>query len=214
MTINHIRNIRTSGTIVPSSGFLVDRLLEGVDFTRARNIVELGAGTGCVTREILRRMHPDARLLALEINPVFVELCRSLEDSRLRLAQVCATALPELLRQEGIETADAVVSSLPLSLMDDDVVDEVLDVVRASLGPDGTFAQYQYSLSSHQRLVQRYEDVAVTFAYANVPPAFVYSCTQGRNIVGGARRSVSSLGSLYAAALAAVAVAVRAYQQL
>lgn len=212
--IHHIKSIRTSGTIVPSSTFLVGRLLEGVDFATARNLVELGTGTGCVTREILRRMRPDARLISLEINPVFLEVCRELGDGRLRLVEGCATELPRILRDEGMEGVDAVVSSLPLSLMDEWVVDRILDGVQASLGPGGVFTQYQYSMSNHARLTSRYRHVAVKFALANVPPAFVFACTQRRLAASASRRRVPTLGSLYAAALAAVAVAVRAYQQL
>jgi phospholipid N-methyltransferase len=40
-------------------------MLEHVDFRRACNVVELGSGTGVITREILRRMTPDSRLFAL-----------------------------------------------------------------------------------------------------------------------------------------------------
>lgn len=191
----------------------MDRLLEGVDFTRARTVVELGVGTGCVTREILRRLRPDGRLISLEINPAFVAGCRSIDDPRLTLVEGCATQLPTILREHGVGEVDAVVSSLPLSLMDDPVVDRILDVAQASLAPEGVFTQYQYSLSNYARMTSRYRDVAVKFTLVNVPPAFVYECTQSR-APAPSRRRIPSLGSLYAAALAAVAVAVRAYQQL
>jgi phospholipid N-methyltransferase len=214
--IQHIKSIRTSGTILPSSGFLVRRLVGCVDFANARDIVELGAGTGCVTRELLRRMRPDARLISLEINPAFVEECRrSIRDPRLTLREACATTLPAVLEREGLEGVDAVVSSLPLSLMDDDVVDRILDVSCASLRPHGRFVQYQYSLRNQPRMRQRYGDVAVGFTLLNVPPAFVYRCS--RHPVGESGRTKrvrDPLASLYAAALAGVAMAVRTYQQL
>ncbi|HSW29221.1 MAG TPA: methyltransferase domain-containing protein [Longimicrobiales bacterium] len=213
--IQHIKSIRTSGTILPASGFLVRSLAECVDFAHARNIVELGAGTGCVTRELLRRMRPDARLLSLEINPAFIAACQgAIRDPRLTLRQACATTLPEVLEQEGMDGADAVVSGLPLSIMDDDVVDRILDVSHASLRPLGRFVQYQYSLSNQPRMTQRYGDVDVGFTLLNVPPAFVFSCS-GRPAGGLGRvsRVRAPLGSLYAAALAAVAMAVRTYQQ-
>lgn len=212
--IKHIKNIRTSGTIAPSSGFLVDCLLDDVDFTRALNLVELGVGTGCVTRQILKRMRPDARLLSLEINPVFVEACRPIRDRRLTLVEACATDLLEILEREGMGGVDAVVSSLPLSIMDDDLVERILDVSRDSLRPGGRFVQYQYSLSQRARLDRRYGDVGVDFTVLNVPPAFVYSCA--REVRRAPKRSGMrlSLGTAYAAVLAAVALAVRAYQQL
>ena len=214
--IEHIKSIRTSGTILPASGFLVRRLAGCVAFADARDIVELGVGTGCVTRELLRRMRPDARLVSLEINPAFIEACRrSIRDPRLTLRQACATTLPAVLEQEGMDGVDAVVSSLPLSLMDDGVVDLILDVSRASLRPRGRFVQYQYSLTNHPRMTARYGHVAVGFTLLNVPPAFVYRCTP-HPAGDGAREpgARAPLASLYAATLAAVALTVRTYQQL
>lgn len=212
--IQHIANIRTSGTIAPSSAFLVRRLLDGVDFARARHIVELGVGTGCVTREILRRMRPDARLLCLEINPVFVELCSGIRDPRLTLMEACATDLPDILEREGLDGVDAVVSSLPLSIMDDELVERILDVSRDSLRPGGRFLQYQYSLSQRARLDRRYQDVGVGFTVLNVPPAFVYSCAREARVVPRRSGVGFSVGVAYAAVLAAVSLAVRTYQQL
>lgn len=214
--IQHIKSIRTSGTILPSSSFLVRRLAGCVDFAHARHIVELGMGTGCVTRELLRRMRPDTRLISLEINPSFIEECRhSIRDARLTIVQACATTLPEVLEREGLDGADAVVSSLPLSLMPQDVVDRILDVARSSLRPGGRFVQYQYSLANHPRLTERYGDVAVGFTLLNVPPAFVYKCSQEGALGSGRRaRTREPLAWAYAGVLAAVALAVRAYQQL
>ncbi|NJD19028.1 MAG: methyltransferase domain-containing protein [Gemmatimonadetes bacterium] len=213
--IQHIKSIRTSGTILPSSGFLVRRLADGVDFARARDVVELGVGTGCVTRELLRRMHPDARLLSLDVNPAFIEACRSIRDPRLTLRQACASQLPRVLEEEGLDGVDAVVSSLPLSLMDPDVVDRILDVSQACLRPDGRFIQYQYSLSNHPRMTERYGEVAVGLTLLNVPPAFVYRCAR-EPVAGSAHpfRARPSVASLYAAVLAAVALVIRTYQQL
>ena len=196
---------------MPSSGFLVDRLVSGVDFARARVIVEFGLGNGCVTRTILRRMRPDARLISLEINPTFVEAGRRIPDPRLTLRHACATALPEILEEEEIESVDAVVSSLPLSIMDNGVVDRILDVARDSLGPGGRFLQYQYSLSQRHRLSHRYSDVAVGFTLLNVPPAFVYDCSRRKAGVGRPVGVQPAVGSFYAAALAAVAMIVRAF---
>ena len=63
-------------------------------------------------------------------------------------------------------------------------------------------------------MTQRYGDVDVGFTLLNVPPAFVYRCTRRpAGEVGRVSRVRAPLGSLYAAALAAVALAVRTYQQ-
>lgn len=211
--IKHITSIRTSGTIMPSSRFLVDRLLRGIDFSRARDIVELGVGTGCVTREILRRMRPDARLLSLEINPEFVAMARRrMPDPRLTLRAACASVLPSILADEEIVGVDAVVSSLPLRIMNQDVVDRILDVSRESLRPGGRFHQYQYSLSHYEKLARRYADVGVRFTIRNTPPAFVYECTGTDGRAPVPVRLRPSVAAVYAGALAAAGMMIRVVQ--
>ncbi len=177
--IKHIAHIRTSGTIVRSSPYLINRLLRSIDFGQTRTIVQLGAGTGCITRELLARLRPDARLIVLELNPVFVAECARIRDRRLMLRHACATTLPQVLDDLGIPAADHVVSSLPLAIMEPALVERILEVSQASLAPAGMFLQYQYSLKHRATLVRRYRHVHVGFTLANIPPAFVYECTQG-----------------------------------
>ena len=55
-SLNLIKSFKTSGTITPSSKVLIKTLLAPIDFTSARCLIELGPGTGCVTRSILERM--------------------------------------------------------------------------------------------------------------------------------------------------------------
>ena len=211
--LTHIKNFRTSGTLLPSSRFLVKRLAECVDFADSLVIVQLGVGVGCVTRELLLRMRPDARLVALEIDPAFIEECRSIRDPRLTLREACATALPEVLRAEGIEGVDAVVSCLPLGFMDDVAVARVLDASRASLRTRGRFVQYQYTMGHHPRLTHLYGDVAVYFTPFNVPPAFVYQCSRQPADAEARARPRVTLASLYAAVAAGVALAIRTVVQ-
>lgn len=177
--IEHIRHIKTSGTIVRSSPFLIRRLLKSIDFRRATSVVQLGVGTGCITRALLRRMRPDARLLSVELNSVFVEECRDIIDPRLSLRQGCAGSLPALIEEHGFGEIDYIVSSLPLAIMDDDLVDQILTASDGFLADDGKFLQYQYSLSQRAVLERRFSDVRVGFTLVNIPPAFVYECSPG-----------------------------------
>src|SRR5690554_4731482 len=73
---NFFKHPKMLGSIIPSSSFLIRRLLEPVDWERARVLVEYGPGVGTISREILRRMHPDATLIAIETNDEFVDFLR------------------------------------------------------------------------------------------------------------------------------------------
>jgi phospholipid N-methyltransferase len=177
--IEHIKNFRTSGTIVRSSPFLISRLLRAIDFDEARTIVQLGVGTGCITEELLERMRPDARLLALELNPVFVQECEEAGDPRLILRLADAADLVRVAEAEGIREVDYVVSSLPLALIEDASVARILRASQDLLAPHGLFLQYQYWLSNKELLERTFDDVKVGFTLANIPPAFVYECSTG-----------------------------------
>jgi phospholipid N-methyltransferase len=184
--IEHIKHIKTSGTIVRSSPFLIKRLLRAMNFRRARTVVQFGVGTGCITRALLGKMRPDARLISLELNPVFVGECREeIHDPRLTLRQACAGSLPALVDELGLGRIDYIVSSLPLAIMDDELVERIIAASDDLLAPDGLFLQYQYSLSQRAVLERRFSDVRVGFTLANIPPAFVYECTPAISAAGG-----------------------------
>ena len=177
--MKHIAHIRTSGTIVRSSPYLISRLLRRIDFSRARTIVQLGIGTGCITKELLKRLHPEARLISIEINEVFGRDAHRIHDPRLTVLHACASDLRALLDTLGLDRIDHVVSSLPLAIMDDRLVERILAGTESCLEPDGLFLQYQYSLSQRAALERWFGDVRVGFTLANIPPAFVYECSPG-----------------------------------
>src|SRR5580692_2749080 len=90
--LNFFRHPFMLGSIWPSSRYLVDEVLRPVDWQRALVIVEYGPGVGTITGEILRRMRPDAHLVAIETNEAFVKFLKSsFADSRLHVANESAT---------------------------------------------------------------------------------------------------------------------------
>jgi len=110
----YLKNPRQVGAVFPSSRFLVRKMLEPIDFERARIIVELGSGEGKFTRAILKRMRPDSRLYVIEINPKFIEKLRLIDDRRLILIPDNAEKLGAILKGQQIGAADCFVSGLPL----------------------------------------------------------------------------------------------------
>ena len=51
--------------MAPSSKYLAKKMLEKIDFSTAKVIVELGPGTGVFTRRMLQKLSPDGILLVL-----------------------------------------------------------------------------------------------------------------------------------------------------
>src|SRR5574340_153459 len=59
-------------SVAPSSRHLARAMLDGLSINEARTVVELGAGTGAITRVLLETLPARATLLAFEINPEFI----------------------------------------------------------------------------------------------------------------------------------------------
>jgi phospholipid N-methyltransferase len=145
------RHFRTTGAILPSSRFLARALVKQLRGPRpACRILEVGPGTGSVTREIVRRMRPGDRLDAVEINLHFVRLL----EQRLRdeavfqsfrdRVQVLHAAVQDL---PGDSVYDYIVSGLPLNNFTADQVRAIFATYNRLLKPDGTLTYYEYVLA-------------------------------------------------------------------
>jgi phosphatidylethanolamine/phosphatidyl-N-methylethanolamine N-methyltransferase len=102
-----------TGAQLPSSRDLSLAMAAPVDPAVPGAVVELGAGTGAVTRALVERGVDPARLVLVEANPQFRELLQA-RYGDARVLALDAYAAPRLLPRLGIGPIAAVVSSLPL----------------------------------------------------------------------------------------------------
>lgn len=168
-------NPRQVGAILPTSRHAVRDMLDMADLPSARLVVELGAGTGVQTGEVLARLAPDARLIALEIDPALVRILEDrFRDPRLQV--VCDTAenLPEHLAGEQ---ADVVVCALPFTSLEPGLRRRILDTLPRSLGPGGVALVIQYSPLIQSELRRLFGSVRRRISPFNVPPAFLFACS-------------------------------------
>jgi len=174
---NFFRHPRMLGSIVPSSRFLIRQLLEPVDWSQARVIVEYGPGVGVITSEVLRRMRPDAMLIAIETNPAFVSFLRSsIQDERLRVVEASAEAVDEILRRYGQSNASYVISGIPFSTIPAPVREKILLKTCEVLKPGGSFLVYQFSSRVLEDLQRIFRYVRRKFEPLNVLPAHLFFC--------------------------------------
>jgi phospholipid N-methyltransferase len=174
---NFFRHPRMLGSIVPSSRFLIKQLLEPIDWAQARVIVEYGPGVGGITAEILRRMRPDASLIAIEINPEFVSLLRSSSaDERLHVVEGSAESVVEILRRHGHEKANYIISGIPFSTISAPLRERILRKTCSVLEPRGSFLVYQFSTRVLQDLQRIFRHVRHRFEPLNVLPAHLFFC--------------------------------------
>ena len=67
--LNFFKSPAMLGSLIPSSRFLVNDVLNQVDWDKARVIVEYGPGVGTITQEILKRMVAKADVLVENFRP-------------------------------------------------------------------------------------------------------------------------------------------------
>lgn len=131
-------------SIIPSSRFLERRLANMAVAQQARNVVELGPGTGGTTRAILNVLPENARLLAIELNREFVSLLNSDPHPALSVYEGSAEDLAPALQEHGMGPPDMVYSGIPFSNMPRETGLSILQAVWDNLAPGGTFVAYQF----------------------------------------------------------------------
>jgi phosphatidylethanolamine/phosphatidyl-N-methylethanolamine N-methyltransferase len=187
-----LEDFDTTANVVSSSRWLVDAMLAAIP-SDAKVVVEFGPGTGTLTRAILAKLRPEAKLYAIELEAGLLEGCtKAIGDPRLIGVHGSATDGPALLGTSVLGRADAVISSLGLSLMDEDIRRGIMESASALLAPRGAFTQYayvhaRYVAYSQQRrrfftwdarpfMRERWARVDETMVWKNVPPALVFTC--------------------------------------
>jgi len=163
------------GSIIPSSRKLIDKMLKPVDWSRADVFVEYGPGVGTITRPILARMKPDAKLIVIDTNTDFCDFLRQeIADPRLIVVNRSAADLADILKECGVDGADYVISGLPFSTLPAGVGPAIVKATRASLRPGGIFLVYQFSPKVRDYLAAEFDRIDHAFEPINIPPAQLY----------------------------------------
>ena len=170
-----VANPRQVGAVLPTSRSAVRDMLDLADLAAAGLVVELGAGTGSQTGQILERLGPGARLVALEIDPALADLLSArYDDPRLRV--VCGSAEQLAAHLDG-ERADVVVCALPFTSLEQGLRRRILDELPRALAATGTAVVIQYSPLIESELRRRFGSVRRRISPLNVPPAWLFACS-------------------------------------
>ena len=172
-----VKSIKTSGTVAPSSRFLSKRMLREIDFSNVDVIVELGPGNGAITKHILENLTPKSILICFEINDNIYDQLQEFKHPQLIVLKVSAEKIVDELKKLKIDKVNYIISSLPLTLIPEEVSNEILDKSFQVLIKNGVFIQYQYSLTYYKKLKEVFrEAISLEFEPLNLPPAFIYRC--------------------------------------
>lgn len=166
-----LKDMRRVGAVMPSSRFAVRRILRQVP-ADARFALEYGPGDGVLTRELLKRLPPDGRILAIETNDEFVGCLRRIQDSRLTVVHGDARLAAAFARQHGFAGFDLALSGIPFSLLPGELRRDIVSMTHDLLRSGGVFVVYQTSPLMVPYLKRQF-GVKTSVEPLNVPPYFV-----------------------------------------
>lgn len=193
---NFIKHPKMLGSLIPSSRFLVNKVLCEVDWPRARVILEYGPGVGTFTTEILRRMRPDAVLIALETNADFVRFLRGkIHDDRLHVVHGSAVEVDSALARLNLSHADYVISGIPYTTIPPEAREIILRKTHSVLHPSGAFLVYQFTRTVLPHLQQVFGQVDEAFEPLNLMPARLFFCRHHTDRASPERNGQGTNGS-------------------
>ena len=173
----------TQGTsiasVAPSSRWLSRTTVRNIDWCQARTLVELGAGTGPITRVIASNAAPLCRVVVVERDPDFARLLRQRFGERPNFDIVPGNVgdLASILADRGIDRVDHVISGLPVPSFPKALQQALFYAVGKVLSKDGTYNQITEIPWVYWRFYRRYfHEVQFAFEPRNLPPAGAYFC--------------------------------------
>jgi phosphatidylethanolamine/phosphatidyl-N-methylethanolamine N-methyltransferase len=161
------------GSIVPSSPALCKRIVAQTHYADDEIVVELGAGTGVISRALIDAGLPLERLHVVEIVPDMADHLRAALPGA-RVVQGDARRLPNLIPQEFHGRVGTVVVGIPLVLLPFREQQRFIEAIEA-VAPGRGFILYSYCVTSplpwkKHGLVPKRE----AWTPLNFPPASVW----------------------------------------
>ena len=172
----YVRNPSSIGAVCPSSRFLARKMVNPLkeSITSDSVVVELGSGTGAVTKHILTELSIDPKkLYCVEFDSDSAKVLSEKFPS-VNVANDTAENIVPILGGD-IVNLKCIVSCLPLLSLPDNSVRAVLKKVEEVLPEGGLFVQFTYNLcaSPAEKYFRNLKRIKTDFTLFNVPPARV-----------------------------------------
>ncbi len=162
------------GAVLPSSRFLTSLVVEHVPYIPGQYIVELGAGTGTITRGLIKKGIPQEALYPVEMDEEFTVF---MQNTLPKVNAICGDAgdLEALLPDHVKGNVCAVITGLPYTAIPLDVQRRIMEGAFKVLSPEGQVLQFGYNPFS----AVKYKELGMERDYLgssvlNIPPAHIW----------------------------------------
>jgi phospholipid N-methyltransferase len=179
-----LKNPMEVGSLIPSSKYLANAMLDGLHRELINSVVEYGPGNGTFTSLLNANLKSDAQLFAVEPNNYFADQIQ-LNFPRATVIRDYADRTSSYIgAKEG--HIDLVVSGLPFSLMEWESVERTILETHSILKSGGIFRTFVYCHMNqywkirklHRLIEELFSETSYRTVVRNFPPAFVITCVK------------------------------------
>lgn len=177
MELNHLINIKSSGTILAASRYTINKILSLIPFDQDLTLLEIGLGDGCITSEIISKMSQNSKLVGLEINQKFYEDIKvRISDNRVILIHESVINLTRILEEINLNKIDVIISTLPLSYFSKSEQELIFNQISSHMTDKSIFIQAVHLPNVLSLLKKYFKTIESMLELRNLPPYIIYRC--------------------------------------
>ena len=156
------------------------KMLAGIirDVNNAK-VVELGAGTGQVTEQIIATGIKPENFVTIEFDQGFCKALLEKHPKGLNLLNIDAAKMEEELPNDFMRNVDYVISTLPLITLGEKKAKEVIEAVFKVMKPGGVYIQITYTPYKPKYMKELgLKATKLCISWLNLPPTHIWRICQ------------------------------------
>ena len=175
-----LKNPLNVGAISPSSRALAGMMLDGITADAENIILEIGVGTGAITRILQSKLSCEKCYIGIEINEAFVDGSRK-EFPKLNIVCGDAGEAERIHADSNLGEVKYIISGLPFASLPREISQKILGEVDKFMAKGCMFRTFQYvhgyylppAVKFRKRMEEKYGKVSRSkVVLKNVPPAY------------------------------------------
>ena len=180
-----IKNPLKVGAIAPSSPELASKMIAGITPDRNNVVIELGVGTGAITKFLAEIVPNDESYLGIELDKNLVKSLK-MKFSDLKIVRGNACDLEKIHHKSGLGKIGYIICCLPFVSLPNEVGEKILSEIDKFMQQGCVFRTFQYAhgyympsaIKLREFMRHRYGKAKRSpLIVKNVPPAYTLTWT-------------------------------------
>jgi phosphatidylethanolamine/phosphatidyl-N-methylethanolamine N-methyltransferase len=176
-----MKNPKNVGSVIPTSDHMAKRMASVIDVHSALPVLELGPGTGVITRAILQRGVKPEQLFCVEYSAEFAKKLRH-DFENVNIVEGNAFDLETTLGDAKALTFDCVVSALPLLSFPKTMRVQLVNDLLTRIPEGRPVVQFSYGPLSPVPPIPGVTVRHLEMIFRNIPPAQIWTYRKTKGV--------------------------------